>query len=346
MLTAARKYLSWGLLFLTLTGVTLLLLGEASFSSLVSALDRKTFPWLLAGLLCMVLFFLCEAQNIRTALNIFGQSVSFSSCLSYSFTGFFFSSITPSSSGGQPMQLWVMNQAGHRLAPSGLALLTVFLSYQTVSIFLGLAGFLWWRIPLQDIHPLWWVCFLVGSLLSLSLLAGLLLCLFSPALAPRLGRALLPPLPLLMPHRVPKLTQWASRQWADLRQCARQYPYHKKELGRMVLTAFLQLTAYHSVPFWVGLAFGLPLPSLPEVIGLQAALYLSVSSLPLPGGIGTSEGSALLLYPFLFPPSLLSGGVLLSRWVSFYLPLLVTGSFLALRFILSKKKNTSVSCPP
>ena len=67
-------------------------------------------------------------------------------------------------------------------------------------------------------------------------------------------------------------------------------PHPKSNWGKMFLTSLLQLTAYHSVPFWVYLAFGLNGQSAIAVVGLQAVLFLSVSSLPLPGAVGLTEG--------------------------------------------------------
>ena len=69
------------------------------------------------------------------------------------------------------------------------------------------------------------------------------------------------------------------------------------------------------------------------MIALQAVLFLSVSSLPLPGAVGLSEGGFLLLYQTVFPAAVLPGAMLLSRSVSFYLFLLLIGVFLAFRFL-------------
>ena len=137
----------------------------------------------------------------------------------------------------------------------------------------------------------------------------------------------------LFPQRVPAWNQWWEQQWADLCQCRQCYRTHKKQLGKMFLTSLLQLTAYHSVPFWVYLAFGLSGQSAIAVVGLQAVLFLSVSSLPLPGAVGLTEGGFLLLYQTVFPAAILPSAMLLSRTVSFYLILLCCGLVIASRFL-------------
>lgn len=135
------------------------------------------------------------------------------------------------------------------------------------------------------------------------------------------------------PRRAPALEAWGKSQWQDMRQCIQCCKDHKKQLGTMFLTSLVQLLAYHSIPFWVFLAFGLSGQTLWSMIALQAVLFLSVSSLPLPGAVGLSEGGFLLLYQTVFPAAVLPGAMLLSRSVSFYLFLLLTGVFLAFRFL-------------
>ena len=69
------------------------------------------------------------------------------------------------------------------------------------------------------------------------------------------------------------------------------------------------------------------------MVGLQAVLFLSVSSLPLPGAVGLTEVGFLLLYQTVFPAAILPSAMLLSRTVSFYLILLCCGLVIASRFL-------------
>lgn len=60
------------------------------------------------GLLLMFAFVGCEAMCSRTILRQLGDRVPYRRCLGYACTGFVFSSITPSASGGQPAQVCCM----------------------------------------------------------------------------------------------------------------------------------------------------------------------------------------------------------------------------------------------
>ena len=345
-MSSRNKGLACGGLFLLLTvaAFALLLRGQDP-GQLWSALIQADPRWLAVGAGCMACYFCCEARNIRTGLSLFGSSASYPACLRYALTGFFFSSITPSASGGQPMQLLAMHQDGHPAAPGVLALLTEFFSFQLAGAVLAVGGFLLCRQELLALDKAVQLCFLVGA--GLNLVVVLLLCtaLFSPRLLPFLWGKLMIPAGKLFPRRAEGWAAWGRAQWADLRRCTHCYRTNKKKLAGMVAVSLLQLAACHSIPYWVYLAFGLENARLVGVIGMQAVLFLSVSSLPLPGAVGLSEGGFLLLYRSLFPPALISGAMILSRVLSFYLCLAVSGAALCASCLFrSSRKNAPASC--
>ena len=60
-------------------------------------------------------------------------------------------------------------------------------------------------------------------------------------------------------------------------------------------------------------------------MGLQLLLSVSVEMMPLPGAVGISESVFLVLYDAIFGARYLYSAVVLSRGISYYLPLLVSG---------------------
>lgn len=69
---------------------------------LAAVLGQVKPLYVLAGLGLMLLFIGCEALCSRLILSRLGHRAPYRRCLGYSFTGFYFSSITPSSTGGSP----------------------------------------------------------------------------------------------------------------------------------------------------------------------------------------------------------------------------------------------------
>lgn len=319
-----RPRLRGTLLFpaLVLVSLWLLLRGQDP-GQLRAVLGRADPRWLCAGVAAMAVYFGLEGRNLRTALTVFGADAPYRDCLSYALIGFFFSSVTPSATGGQPMQLLAMHRRGIDPAPGALALLTEFFSFQIVAVLYGTAGaVLSWRL-LGQLHSGLWLFFLLGALLDLAVLLALALAVRSPGLAPALWRRLRPLVRRLLPRRCGRIEAWGRAQWRDLRRCVGCYRGHGRRLASLLATDVLRFTAYHSVPFWVALALGVEGAALVPMLAVQAVLFLSVASLPLPGAVGASEGGFLLLYAAFFPQELLSGAMLLSRGVSFYLFLLI-----------------------
>ena len=70
------------------------------------------------------------------------------SCIKYSFVGFFYSGITPSATGGQPMQLYYMQKEGHKVSDSSVVLMTVAVVYKLV-LALRVAILLFYRTQLM-----------------------------------------------------------------------------------------------------------------------------------------------------------------------------------------------------
>lgn len=324
-------FLFTGLLALT----AFLFLKDQDLGQLLRVLRQTHVPWLIVGGSCMVFFFCCEALNIQRGLRIFGSHAPYQSCLRYAITGFFFSSVTPSASGGQPMQLYDMYQDGHSPAHGTLALLTEFFSFQLAAVAIALISFSLYRNEILSLRHEVWLLFVVGTALNVVVVLLLAVAVFSPKILPSLWRWLMNLAQKLFPHRAEQWRCWGEVQLSELHQCAARYRKERSTLLKCFCTSFAQVAAYHSIPYWIALSLGVTGQSLWEMIALQSVLFLSVSSLPLPGAVGLSEGGFLIFFRGVFPATMLSAGMMLSRAVSFYCFLLLAGVFVATRTVYS-----------
>ena len=88
----------------------------------------------------MVICYLLRSLNYRTKM---------ATCVKYSFVGFFFSGITPSATGGQPMQLYYMQKEGHKVSDSTVVLMTVAVIYKFVLVVMGIGILVFYHEPLS-----------------------------------------------------------------------------------------------------------------------------------------------------------------------------------------------------
>jgi hypothetical protein len=114
----------------------------------------------------MVAFVLCEAQNISRTLKITSSHGDLASGIKYAAVGFFFSSVTPSATGGQPMQLVSMKKDGLDIGKSVIALFVDSASYQMASIIYGVLGFVYIKSTGFDMPKLFIAMFGVGLFLN------------------------------------------------------------------------------------------------------------------------------------------------------------------------------------
>ena len=96
---------------------------------------------------------------------------------------------------------------------------------------------------------------------------------------------------------------------------------------------------YYSITYLIYCAFGLNGYNAFQLITLQSVLYATVSGIPSPGAVGVTEGGFLSLFNGVFPNEIISSAMLLNRGVSFYLYVLLSGIFVSVISIKTKKET-------
>lgn len=102
--------------------------------AMMEAMRRADVRWLLPGLFCVVFFIWGESIIIWYMMHSFQIPVKKRTCFLFSSVGFFFSCITPSASGGQPMQLYYMKKEKISLPVSTVILMIVTITYKAVLV--------------------------------------------------------------------------------------------------------------------------------------------------------------------------------------------------------------------
>ncbi|MCI9627368.1 MAG: flippase-like domain-containing protein [Clostridia bacterium] len=327
-----KKYIWSGLFLAALFGLTLyyLLRGDG-LRQLCCAVQQANPIWLAAGLAVMIGFVVCEAWNTRLVMRPLCGKVPFLHCLKYAFAGFYFSAITPSASGGQPAQMVLMAKDDIEVPHSALCYLMIGAVYQVsmllyAGVMLLLKGHL-----LGAAKGYVLLLFGLGAAFNLLLVTLMVLAMFWQPAAEKLvmgGIRLLEKCHIV--RRGEAVRAAARKQLDGYREGAQLLRQRPVLVLQMLLITLLQLTCMYSVPAFVYAALGLSGHSALDMIALQAVLVVAVSSLPLPGAVGASESVFLQMSAGIFTAALAPAGVLLSRGISFYAMLLISGGLTAL----------------
>ena len=295
--------------------------------AMAEAIRSSQIKWLIPGV-CLVVFFIWgESIIIWYMMRSFGIRLKKRICFLFSSVGFFFSCITPSASGGQPMQIYYMKKEKIPIPVSTVILMVVTITYKLVLVVIGLGilifgrGFL--HRYLEGILPVYYL----GLALNVFCVAFMTILVFHPVMAEDM---LLKGMNLLERMRLMKKKEARRQKLKDsmevYRETAAYLKEHKKVLFHVIVLTFLQRIALFSVTWFVYLAFRMHGTSFLNVILLQAVISVAVDMLPLPGGMGISETLFLNIFATVFPGVLLPAMVL-SRGLGYYSQLLISALF-------------------
>lgn len=341
------KILKNGGLFLILIGITFFLIfRKLDFNSVISTISHINALYLLPAIGAMFVFILCESLNTKRNLKALGYETTLLKCITYSATGFFFSSITPSASGGQPMQVYRMCKDNIKISHSTLVLFIELVFFQIVSIVYSFIGFFTQYSLLEESLGSIKYVLVTGLMINVAILVVLLLAIFSYSATSKIIDVTMGILKFFGYKKTEGISEKAYSVINEYRECASYIMKNKTIMFKTFITTGIQIFALHSVPYWVYRSFGLSGHSMFVFIGIQAVLFIAVSSLPLPGAVGASESGFLMLYKLLFPVPIINEAMLLSRGISFYLFLLLSGLFLVVIWIIKSKDNNKKEHAP
>ncbi len=123
------------------------------------------------------------------------------------------------------------------------------------------------------------------------------------------------------------------------RNGARTFRRHPALFAAELIVYILQMCLQFIIPYFIYRAFGLHEYGVIDFLALQSVLYIAVCFLPLPGAAGASESAFLSIYRVVFQSALIVPAMLLSRLVSFYIILLVSGIVsLVMQLVLSHRR--------
>ena len=339
-----RKGRRWGMLLLVLMMALTAwaLFHDQSPAEILAALREVKGGYILAALGLMTAFVGAEALETRVILSRLGHRVSYLRCMSYAFTGFYVSSVTPSAAGGQPAQVYEMSRDGVPPSHGTLDMLLISVSYQVAT--LVYAGLSWLFLPLlrERVGGPLGLLLLYGGVVLGVLTLGMLCCLFWPAVARRvLGwvEKLLTRLGFGGKFQAEALLE----EYAAGARCLRSAPLL---FPALLLISLVQLSALYAVPYLVYLAFGCGELGLPIFLGTQALLTVAVSALPLPGAVGPAEGGFVTAFSPLFGAALVMPAMLVSRVVSFYGFVIISGLVFLGRCLFRRWQNVKKEDSP
>lgn len=290
--------------------------------------------YLIAAISAIALYVFLGGYAIKVPINSMGYKMPYRHCFKYSLTEIYFSGITPSNTGGQPMVAVAMKADKYKFADIAMVLMAVTALYKIGLLFLG-GGFLLCSFS-YVFSVIGYVRFLLylGVFINIVFVGMLFLLMFSNNLFWVIEKVLL--VILLKLRIIKKADVFMNKvieQKTKYGQCADFFKGNPIVVLKMFIILLIQRVCLLIITYFVYKSFGLSGTSLFQILAIQIVMSLSVEMMPLPGAVGVSESVFILLYDAVFGKLLVYPALLLARGINFYLPFLVSTVYIFCRFL-------------
>ena len=319
-----KKILSALFILLSVSAVIIIAFSNQELGDAWGAISRLDIRWLAGIFLCWVCYALFEAMGTWAYLKRQGFSIHLPRVLGVTLIGFYYSNITPSAAGGQPMQVNSLRKAGIPVGYGTMAVTIRFITNQTVVSVLALVLFLLNRsfVYQQLEGAIWFVR--IGWLINFAAVPLVLLAAFKRNWIQRLAELLIGWLEKIHLVRNKDITISKVTEVLDTYHTALLDLMHSpgQILLQFACSAASLLGLLSSVIF-VYHAFGMKGTPWYQLLTLSTLLFVSASYTPLPGASGAQEGGFLLYFKGIFKDGTIGLALLIWRFFTYYLFLIV-----------------------
>lgn len=313
---------------------------DQDINELIKTIGNVNIFYVLIGAFFMFMTYIMEAYNVRSVLVALGErKIPILKALKFTWIGFFFSAITPAATGGQPVEVYYMNKEKIKVSNGTMAMLLQLCGFQISTILISIICAILNFDMLKD-GMIWF--YLLGLSLNTIALTFMLIGVFSKKITRKLINVLIRIIKFFKVRNMEKKIDKIEESLEQYNDSAIFIKTHKSEFIKSILRVTVQIIFYHSIPYFIYKAFGLNTYSYLKILSIQSVLFITVSSLPLPGAIGVSETLFLRIYGKIFGKLLLNGAMLIFRFVSFYLYIIIASIVVVINGIRMRSVSNDV----
>lgn len=338
-----KKTKNWltAIFFIALTAITLYtVFKDQNFEQLGRTISDFPFYMLIAIIALSFLYVTFDGIMISSMMKERNHRVSLTRCVGYAFVCFFYSGITPSASGGQPIQLLYMKRDGLSFSRSCAMLTAIEAVKKTILAFSGLCiiFFLPQIFVNEFVDTAGW--YYLGCFILIVWSVVLWVLMFAPS---ALNRLVLNILHFLTRCRIFKFLsnkdEHVNAFFDGYRDIDKLLTENKKKFFSLFLYGILQRISITLVTSLIFIGFGYSIKIFFYSFVLQLAISVAVDMLPLPGGQGIFEVLFQSVFSFIATAEMLTPIMLISRFTQFYLLLIFSAIVSLIIHVKHSKKE-------
>ncbi len=320
-----KRSLIISLLFLLLLFILtyFIIFKNIDFGSVFSIIRSANIGFLLLAFSMVPVYFILYGFYCRDTVRFKGCRTNLLKGIVYACTDFYFSAITPSATGGQPMVVYYM--AKDKVPTSAATLSTVLLTvlFKVVLITLNLLALIFFFPVWYGAGPLFIALWFFGFLACTGVIVLAIVTMFYQRLTLAIGKWIIN---LGAKLHIIKDREKAHESYcnftSEYKQAAEDIKGHKLFLLKLFFMVLFQRLAYFSVAYFVYRSFGNDYHSYFYFVAVQVFITQAVDSLPLPGGMGANEAAIIMMYQNTFETTEATAAMILIRFANYYFGLM------------------------
>ena len=314
------------------TIVVILLIGLLSneIHEIQEILPRINLKWIGISFISVILFWLSDTLLLGQITSYIFTKQKFSKSLKIGIMGLYYGALTPFASGGQPMQVVYMKHDGIPLGVSTAIITLKFIVYELSLCFLYIVAMvLKGSFFYTNYHHAFWLT-TIGFLLNLIAVAFISMVMLNRKVAENVVHGFIHFLSKIkIIRKEEKRTAKIDKLIDDFNISSAYIKNNILNFLLSILISIFNMAFLFAIPYFIYRAFGLNQEPFILLFTLQAFLFLAVSLVPLPGAAGASEGGFYLFFSSMFGSIPVFMPMIIWRFFTYYLILLV-GSFLVI----------------
>lgn len=321
------------ILLMIVTVIVLFFILKDNFILVFKNITNINIFWILVALLCVLIYWLSQSLTIHMMAREYSKKITFKTIFFQTLITQFFNGVTPFSTGGQPMAIYMLAEEDVKPTHATSIILQNFLLYQMALLFIGgIAVILNYSLNLFPDSDVLRKLIVLGFIINLVVGVAIILVSFSKKFNKEFISKIIDFLSLI---KLVKNKEKTKKKWSK----ALDEFHSSASLLKQDKTLFIKGFLYNLI----GLIFLYITPifilfslknytslNLINTICASAYVFIMGSFVPIPGGSGGVEFGYLEFFKYFIPNSLLSTSLLLWRFITYYLGILIGG--IALNF--------------
>lgn len=339
-----KQYILSIILFLfLLIGTYYFVLRDYSLNMFIDSIKNCKVIYIIMAFGCVFLYSFFASLYTKRMFYHFNKRINWYQAFGYLFTEVYFSAITPSSIGGQPIQMIEMKKDGVDYQINSVVVLLHTAIYKICLLILATLAFLLFYDDIFSQNRLFVILFSFGYITTLLLILFMIALIYSKRLIPKIIDILIflgSKLHIVKDKE--KLKIKVNEAISGYQRCAKFTKDNPKILIESFFILLFQRLSLLSISYLIYKSFGFNTLSYAELISFQVCLTLACDFVPTPGGVAISEGLLLQINKFIYGSMFATSAMILLRGISFYLFILFCGIFYVFFHFIKRHKAIDI----